>query len=218
MEPDDPSAAAWILVSRARPAWIVALQIRESSLRGATRPCAPAACPLCRGCQFLQCHGAYERYADCSGDTKIAVARFLCPRCGHTFSVLPAGHLPYRALPVARLEAGLDALCAPSEPPPKAPPPSMGGDARPPPISEVEQGCFKRAGECLLRRIPVLRGCFGQQLPVLANDDLCGFWIALRAIGRTEQTLRFLAEHFKTSLLAHYRCLCPPWAREVAPS
>lgn len=175
-------------------------------------------CPLCPPGQRLHRHGSYTRYADCSGQATLRIARFLCPRCGVTFSVLPPSHLPYRALPVARLEAGLDALCA--HPPPTPPPaaPSMGEGARPPPISEVEQGCFKRARECLLRRIPVLRGCLGQQLPsALADDDLCGFWRALRAVGRAEGILLRLARDFKRSLLGDYRCLRPPWQREAVP-
>ncbi len=96
----------------------------------------------------------------------------------------------------------------------------MGGGARPPPISEVERGCLERARKSLLRRIPVLRGWLGQQLPVLVDDDLCGFWVALRAIGRTTDILLRLARDFKSSLLADYRSLRPPpppWERERVP-
>lgn len=186
------------------------VQIFEAALLGADRPCAPRACPQCEGQQKLHCHGCFERYADCAGDTKSVVRRFFCPRCGATVSVIPEGLLPYRCLPVERLEAGLDQACA-------LPPPATGGGARPPPVSEVERGCWERARNSLLLRLPVLRGWLGQRLPVLADDDLRGFWLALRAIGRTTQILRFLAECFKSSLLADYRSLRPPWARDLVP-
>lgn len=199
------------------------LQILESTLPNPTGPArAQLLCRLCPGGQRLHRHGSYTRFADCSGQATLRIARFLCPRCGVTFSFLPPSHLPYRALPVARLEAGLDALSSSPAASPTAaspPAPSMGGGARPPPISEVERGCFKRAVESLLRRIPVLRGCLGQQLPsALADDDLCGFWRALRAVGRASDILLRLARDFKRSLLADYRCLRPPGDRELAPT
>ena len=195
------------------------MQILESTLPGPhAAPRELAACPLCPRGQRLHRHGSYARFADCSGQATIRIRRFLCPRCGTTFSILPASHLPYRALPVARLQAGLDALCSSPSASSTLAAPSMGEGARPPPISEVEQGCFKRARECLLRRIPVLRGCFGQQLPsALADDDLCGFWRALRAVGRAGDILLRLARDCKRSLLADYRCLRAPWQREVGP-
>jgi hypothetical protein len=190
------------------------MQLFLSALCGADRPCAPSDCPQCRGCQLLHRHGHYRRYANCTDATKVRVHRFLCPRCGATFSLIPEDKLPYRLLPVSRLEAGLDARVGLPERPA-----STGEGARPPPVSEVERGCLERAGKSLLLRIPVLRGWLGQRLPVLADDDFPGFWIALRKVHRSiAQTLRFLAECFKSSLLAHYRSLRPPWAREKVPT
>ena len=190
------------------------MQIFASALCGADRPGAPPECPQCQGRQRLHCHGCYERYAGCAGEAKVTVRRFLCPRCGATFSVIPVDKLPYRLLPVCRLEAGLDALCEVSA----APAAATGGGARPPPVSAVEQGCWERARKSLLLRLPVLRGWLGQRLPVLGEGDLAGFWIALHQVhSSTQQTLRLLAERFKSSLLADYRSLRPPWARDVCP-
>lgn len=51
---------------------------------------------------------------------------------------------------------------------------------------------------------------------MLHGENIRGFWRALRAIGRPGDILRFLAEGFKTSLLADYLSLKPPWERELS--
>lgn len=182
------------------------MQIPQDALAGKSRPCAPEDCARCAGAQKLHKHGTYQRLANTTGDDLVTVQRFLCPPCGRTFSVIPAGMLPRRSLPVARLEVWLDTRHG-------VPRPVAGEGARPPPASEVERGCLKRAAKRLRGRIPFLRGCLGQMLPVLDNDDLGGCWRALRAIGRLGEILRLLAADFNTSLLACYRSFQPWWRR-----
>lgn len=141
----------------------------------------------------------------------MTVQCYRCERCGQTISVIPAGMLPYRSLPVARLEEWLDECHG-------VPRPVAGGGARPPPASEVERGCLERAQKALLGRIALLRGCLGQMLPVLDNDDLGSFWRALRKIGRLGGILVYLAANFKISLLVSYRSFKPRWEREKCPA
>lgn len=186
------------------------MQIFQSALGGADRPCAPRDCERCHGEQKLHRHGSYPRYADCSGKQEVAVQRFLCPRCAATFGVIPEGMFPYRNLPVVRFEFWMDARF-------ELPGHSAGGGARPPPASELERGCLLRALHRLQSRIPVLCGLLGQRMPLLEGEDIRGFWRALRVIGRLADILRFLAEAFKTSLLAGYLSLKPPWERERSP-
>jgi hypothetical protein len=115
---------------------------------------------------------------------------------------------PYRSLPVIRFELWMDVRF-------ELPAPSTGG-ARPPPVSEVENGCLLRALHRLQSRIPLLCGLLGQRMPMLERDDIRGFWRALREIGRLGDILCFLARAFKTSLLADYLSLKPPWERELS--
>ena len=119
---------------------------------------------------------------------------------------------PYRSLPVVRFELWMDwrfELGSPAA--------AADGGPRPPPASEVEKGCLLRALNRLQSRIPLLCGLLGQQMPVIEPQDIRGFWQALRHIGRLGQSLRFLAESFKRSLLGDYLCLDPPWLRGSAP-
>ena len=139
------------------------------------------------------------------------VSCYICPRCDLHVSIIPVGMLPYRCLPVASLEKHLDARHGVARP-------VAGEGARPPPASEVERGCLERAERKLLGRITFLCGCLGQMLPVLDNNDLGGFWRALRMIGRLREILLHLAAKFKTSLLACYRSLKPRWERKEAPA
>jgi len=116
---------------------------------------------------------------------------------------------PYRSLPVARFELWMDVRFELAGP-------SAGGGARPPPASEVEKGCLLRALHRLQSRIPLLCGLLGQRMPLLEGKDTRGFWRALRGIDRLADILRFLAESFKTSLLAGYLSLKPHWERELS--
>ena len=187
------------------------MQIFQSALGTSERPCAPRDCQRCHGEQKLHCHGSYERNAACTGEAKAVVARFLCPRCGATFSVIPDGMFPYRSLPVERFEFWMDGLF---EWPASA---SAGGGARAAPATEVEKGCLLRALKRLQGRIALLCGLLGQRMPLLKGDDIRRFWRALRKIGRLVDILAFLARAFKTSLLFGYLSLKPPWQRELSP-
>jgi len=122
--------------------------------------------------------------------------------------------LPYRSLAVGTLEQWMDESHG------VAVPTTAGGDARPPPASEVERGCLLRASKKLLQRIPVLCGLWGQQLPasVHLHGDLGSFWRALRQWGRLGQIVVELAVKFNTSLLADYRSFQAHWQREEAPA
>ena len=187
------------------------MQIHEEALAGETRPCAPPDCANCAGKQKLHKHQTYQRLAHSTGDDTVTVRCYRCGRCGQTVSVIPAGMLPYRSLSVARLEEHLDTRHGVARP-------VAGEGARPPPASEVERGCLGRAEKKLLGRVPFLRGCLGQMLPVLENEDPGGFWRALRMIGRLGEILLLLAAKFKTSLLASYRSFKPRWERKEAPA
>jgi len=187
------------------------VQIHEEALAGKSRPCAPEDCARCAGKQKLHKHKTYQRNADTSGQGTETVQCYRCPRCPVYVSVIPRGMLPYRCLPVARLEQRLDACHGVARP-------VAGEGARPPPASEAERGCLERAEQKLLGRIPFLRGCLGQMLPVLDDNDLGGFWRALRAIGRLGEIILHLAAKFKTSLLACYRSLKPRWERARGPA
>ena len=135
---------------------------------------------------------------------------YKCPQCGATLSIIPRGMMPYRSLRAERLEKWMDCIHDP-------PPPAAGEDARSPPASEVERGCLLRAAKRLLQRIPVLGGLLGQQMPVLAHEDIGGFWRALRKIGRLVQILVHVAVNFNLSLLGDYASLLPSWQRDEAP-
>lgn len=115
--------------------------------------------------------------------------------------------MPYRSLPVERFEQLADEHLG-----------LAGGGARPPPATEKENGCIRRAIGKLSKRIPYLCGFFGQQLPVFANTDICGFWRAMRELGPTMDTLARLAREFKTSLLGSYRSLRAFWERDPLPT
>lgn len=179
------------------------MQVFQSSLGQADRPCAPADCPRCGGQCKLHGHGSYQRHADAQGQQTITVRRFLCPRCRHTWSIIPPDRFPYRSIPVPRFERLADHITG------------LAGDgARPPPATRVEAGCVRRGLKKLSVRIPLICNLLGQLIPVPRGKDIGWFWRALRQLGPTTATLESLALNFKTSLLACYRSLKPPWQRE----
>lgn len=141
-------------------------------------------------------HGRYERYGKPTGDERFGVPRFLCVRCGHTVSVLPAGRLTYRPLEVERVQGFFDTqagIRTGLDPPPEL----------------VEAGCLQRAWNRFLTRAKVLTDAFGQILPA-ELPTAPQLWQALRrAVGSAEQMLRFLAHSCKRSLLGDYACLRP---------
>lgn len=182
------------------------MQIYQSSLAPDERPCPGKDCPQCQGCVRLLKHGVYRRYCGMDGTRSVEVRRYLCPRCRRTWSVIPSGMMPYRSMEVKRFEQLTDESLG-----------LAGADARSPPATEKENGCIRRNIQKLSKRIPLLRGLMGQQLPVLGNTDVRGFWRAMRKLGPTMKTLVWLAREFKTSLLFCYRSLRPHWQREVVP-
>jgi hypothetical protein len=115
--------------------------------------------------------------------------------------------MPYRSLEVGRFEQLADACFG-----------LAGGDARPPPATEKEEGCIRRVFQKLSQRIPFLCGLLGQQMPVLGGVDIGGFWRAMRKLGSTQSFLARLARNLQTSLLGCYRSLRAFWEREVIPA
>lgn len=183
------------------------MQVYELSLGGDRRPCAPEDCAACRGCRKLHRNGSYQRYRRADGVERVTVQLFVCPQCRLTVSVIPAGMLPYRSLPVATLEQHLDARTG-----------VAGDGARPPPASQNEQGCIRRAVRKLSERIPLLCGLLGQLIPWSARTGIDRFWPALRKLGSTAQILIQLGRDYKTSLLACHPSMRPPWKRQKAPA
>jgi transposase-like protein len=154
----------------------------------------------------LQKHGSYFRWYGVDGAQQVKVQRYICPHCRHTWSVIPSGMMPYRSMPVQRFEQLTDKHF---KLPCRAP--------RPPPATEKEKGCIRRALKVLSKRIPFLCELFGQQLPVVAKTNVSLFWRAMRALGPTVDILAQLARQFKTSLLGSYRSLRAFWDREPLP-
>jgi hypothetical protein len=183
------------------------MQVLASSLDASGRPHAPADCQRCCGSCKLHCHGSYQRHAEAGGERKVSVKRYICLRCGHTWSVIPPDMLPYRSIPVSRFCALVDGQTA-----------QAGGDARSPPATQVEAGCVRRGLKILSVRIPLLCSLLGQLMPLPGDTGILWFWQALRKLGPPEDTLARLARDFKTSLLACYRSLRPHWQRERSPA
>jgi hypothetical protein len=124
------------------------------------------------------------------------VQRFLCVRCAHTVSVLPATRLTYRPLEVGRLQGFFDAQAGVS----------CGLD---PPPGLVEAGCLRRAWNRFLTRVTLLKEALGQMLPA-ELPTAPQLWQALRrGVGSAEALLRFLACACQRSLLGDYACLRP---------
>jgi hypothetical protein len=184
------------------------MQIFQSSLDDGGRPCPGKFCPICAGCQRLHRHGRYPRYRGLEGERAVWVQRYLCPQCRKTWSVIPPDMMPYLSVPVRRFEALSDAALAAL----------ADGNPRPPPATVKEQSFIRRQLRKLSERAPFLCGLLGQRLPLKAKTGVQAFWRALRKLGPLEEMLAALAREFKTSLLACYRSLHPPWQREPAPA
>lgn len=165
------------------------MQIRASSLRG-DRP----VCPLYPK-HKIDRHGSYERFANCHDQAKENVLRFLCRHCGRTISVLPDHFLPYRPVPVALLEVHFDAQANPDQ-------------LSPPPATETEKGCLKRAWARFKERVGPLQAKLGQMISSVKPSP-AQLWNQLRRKSNLSEILLLLAKPFNTSLLGDYLCLLP---------
>lgn len=167
------------------------MQLRADMFEG-DRPDCPRSCP-CR----MHRHGWYFRYDQPSGRATFPVARFLCPQCGLTVSVLPANRLPYRSVNGARLEAHFNQQ-------------AEAGAGPDPPPDQLEAGCLRRAWARFQTRVVSLQEAFGLLLASLPN--LAGaLWQQLRlAKGTLPDILCYLAQTCQRSLLGDYHCLRAP--------
>lgn len=161
------------------------MQLRAGSLGDAV-----PVCPRDPG-QRVHRHGCYARYADCDSEERIFIPRFYCPRCGRTLSVLPSEKLPYIAPATSQAQEHFDAMASGTDPPP---------------CSEKEQGCLRRAWKRLAARVDALSALFGQMISTI-KPDRNELWQELRQSHNLAAILLFLSDHFKVSLLADYRCL-----------
>lgn len=183
------------------------MQVFSSTVDESGRPCAPRDCTRCEGRCKLHRHGSYQRYERPEGGRRVTVQRFLCPRCGGTWGVIPPNMFPYRSLPVSRFEELLDEQSS-----------LAGGGARPPPATQIEQDCVRRALKKLTERTPFLCGLLGQRMPRAQGPGIDWFWRSLRELGPTQRILVDLSRDYKTSLLACYVSLKSPWHRARAPA
>ena len=146
-------------------------------------------------------HGTYERFAD-PADSKDeeeqeSIQRYLCSRCGLTFSVLPSHRLPYRPTRAERLQGDFDQRAG------------IQAQGLDPPPRVVEAGCLQRAWSALTKRVATLKDAFGQLVSSTVTDG-ASLWASLRqSFDSVPKMLCFLSEHHRISLLGDYRCLQP---------
>jgi len=166
------------------------MQKRKSELKR-DRPI----CPI-ESSHAIHGHGSYARHGDCDGDAKdLNIPRYLCAPCGHTISVLPDDVLPYRAVRTDQVEKHFQARV---------------DETPPPPATEKEKGCLKRAWRSFEQHVTKLTAVLGQIIARVKPNHGADLWKQLRQLGNLEVILSFLADPFKTSLLRDYLCL-QPW-------
>jgi hypothetical protein len=142
-------------------------------------------------------HGSYRRYAKPAGEERLVVARYWCPVCQLTVSVLPADRLPYRPLAGPRVEAFFDAQAGIRSGP--DPPPAV-----------LEAGCLRRAWARFQTRVSTLKEAFGQLIPSVLSEA-GALWKQMRLAKQTlADILGFLGQSRNLSLLGDYRCLRLP--------
>ena len=78
----------------------------------------------------------------------------------------------------------------------------------PPPSSEKERGCLRRAFDRFAGRVAPLCALLGQMIRAI-KPSVGECWKALRELDNLEGILLLLGKKFNTSLLADYRCLRP---------
>lgn len=123
--------------------------------------------------------------------------RYLCVGCGITVSVLPAECLPYRPVPVPRVEAYFNER-------------AEAGSGPDPPPEALEAGCLRRAWSRFETRVIRLKDAFGPLISSVIDRAPC-LWKQMRlAKTSLEEMLKFLAQTHKISLLGDYRCLRLP--------
>lgn len=170
------------------------MQFRAAQLTG-DRPVCPS-----DPTHIVHAHGSYERAKTPDEKEPIIVRRFNCTQCSYTFTVIPDDAIPYRPVSTALLEKGFESAFSGKDPPP---------------LSEKEKGCLKRAIQSFMKNIPFLTNILGQIVET-TRPSAAGLWKELRKLGDLKTILLYLARHFKTSLLKDYRCLklrCDPLSR-----
>lgn len=167
------------------------MQIRQSQVKGDRPTCVHD--PK----HSVHYHGRYSRRKNPDGDEQIVVVCWICSVCGAFYSVLPADALPYRPMSATMLESGLE---------------SAFNDEAPQPGTENEKGCIKRATKSFCSNIPFLTNVLGQIVETTC-PSAAQLWQELKRLGDMQAILRFLAEHFNTSLLKDYKCLKPRMAQ-----
>lgn len=170
------------------------MQIRFSQMTG-VRPI----CPFHPDGK-THCHGHYFRHGDCDGLEPLeCIFRYFCPPCGHTIGVLPDDMPPYRPISVAKVQEHFDAQVS---------------EGPPPPGTEKESGCLKRAWERFSQRTAALAAILGQMVQLVSPEPK-PMWLQLRRLGNLSEILLLLSRTFNTSLLLDYCCL-RPWCRTPA--
>jgi len=168
------------------------MQLRRSMLGGGDRPECGCGGRVPGGRLKVHRNGGYSRNRQAQGDERVFVEQFVCVLCGQTFTVLPDDVLPYRPIEAAKVGAWLDA--------------EHGLSDERPQVTEKEKECLKRAECNFAARTPSLIQVLGQMIRHIGSSPR-QLWKQLRRLGGLAEILRFLAERFKTSLLADYRCL-----------
>ena len=179
-----------VLIFFWKSSFVLPIQIRENSFKGDRPPC-PNLCA-----KRLHRHGHYNRFKHPSGAEFRSVQRFLCPRCGHTVSVIPEQALPYRSVEADRLQAHFDQK-------------AEAGTGLDPPPSITEAGCLKRAWSRFAARSARLRHVFGQLIPAIIGNAGHLWKEIRRSMASVVKILHFLADTRKISLLGDYACLKP---------
>jgi len=168
-----------------------AVQIRFSDLTG-DRP----DCPV-DPAHKVHRHASYFRHGDCDGPQPLErILRFLCLICGRTISVLPDQLLPYWPISAPKVQEHFDAKIS---------------GLPPPPATEKESGCLKRAWGRFAGRANALASLLGQMVQLVFPEPR-PVWLQLRRWGNLPGILQRLGSPFNSSLLHDYRCL-KPWSR-----